>query len=280
MTAGSPPCRSSNWYTPRPTTSNQKGPFGPRKHHGLYTFSSAATSTSPAPWPFPAPWPAFPALKANFVCLMPRMKEAGARPWRWITDPKNVLTWRSMVNRIWHYHFGRGLVDTPNDFGHMGSRPTHPELLDWLAVTLLESGGSIKQLHKLIVTSAIYRQASQQQRFAEVDADNRYLWRMNRLRLEAEEVRDAVLLTAGKLDPTMGGPSVKQFNMSPGIHVTPVVDYVHFDVDRPENYRRSVYRFIFRTLPDPFMEALDCADSSQLTAVRTASVTPLQAWPC
>jgi hypothetical protein len=85
------------------------------------------------------------------------------------------------------------------------------------------------------------------------------------------------LLAAGKLDCTMGGPSVKQFNMSPGIHVTPVVDYTNFDVDRPENYRRSVYRFVFRTLPDPLMEALDCPDSSQLTPTRTVSVTPLQA---
>jgi hypothetical protein len=114
-------------------------------------------------------------------------------------------------------------------------------------------------------------------RFAAIDADNRFLWRMNRMRLDAEEVRDAVLLAAGKLDWTMGGPSVKQFNMSPGIHVTPLVDYANFDVDRKENFRRSVYRFIFRTLPDPLMEALDCPDSSQLTPARTASVSALQA---
>jgi mono/diheme cytochrome c family protein len=197
---------------------------------------------------------------------------------RWLTDPRNVLAWRSIVNRVWHYHFGRGLVDTPNDFGHMGSRPTHPELLDWLAVTFRDGGGSLKRLHRLIVTSAVYRQASRHDpRFAKVDGDNRFLWRMNRTRLDAEEVHDAVLLIAGKLDRTMGGPSVKQFLQSPGVHVTPVVDYEHFEVDRPENYRRSVYRFIFRTLPDPFMEALDCPDSSQLTPVRSASVSALQA---
>jgi hypothetical protein len=196
----------------------------------------------------------------------------------WLTDPKNVLVWRSIVNRVWHYHFGHGLVDTPNDFGHMGARPTHPELLDYLAVTFQESGGSLKQLHRLIVTSAAYRQASRHDpRFAEVDGDNRLLWRMNRTRLDAEEVHDAVLLIAGKLDRTMGGPSVKQFLMSPGVHVTPTVNYESFDVDRPDNNRRSVYRFIFRTLPDPFMEALDCPDSSQLTPVRSASVSALQA---
>ncbi len=201
---------------------------------------------------------------------------------KWITDPKNTLTWRSIVNRVWHYHFGRGIVDTPNDFGRMGAPPTHPELLDWLAQTFLESGGSLKHLHKLIVTSATYRQSSAIPRSATpdpqlTDADNRYLWRMNRGRLDAESVRDAVLQITGRLDFKMGGPSVKQFALSPGVHVTPVVDYAKFDIDSPESCRRSVYRFIFRTLPDPFMDTLDCADSSQLTAARNVSVTALQA---
>src|SRR5262249_27542896 len=129
-----------------------------------------------------------------------------------------------------------------------------------------------------IVTSAVYRQSARHHpRFAETDADNRLLWRMNRTRLDAESVRDSVLLAAGKLDRTMGGPSVKQFIQKPGSHVTPEVDYFHFEVDRRENFRRSVYRFIFRTLPDPFMEALDCPDSSQLTPARNVSVSPLQA---
>src|SRR5262245_14714408 len=197
---------------------------------------------------------------------------------RWITDRKNVLAWRSVVNRVWQYHFGRGIVDTPNDFGRMGALPTHPELLDWLTMAFQEHGGSFKFLHRLLVTSSTYRQSSHDvPRFAEIDGDNRYLWRMNRTRLDAESIRDAVLRVSGKLDPAMGGPSVKQFVQSPGIHVTPVVDYLAFDVDSPENYRRSVYRFIFRTLPDPFMETLDCADASQLTPVRSASVTALQA---
>jgi hypothetical protein len=218
-------------------------------------------------------------LEARFK--LPNPKDEGSRRValaRWVSDPKNPLTWRSIVNRVWHYHFGRGIVDTPNDFGHMGAQPTHPELLDWLAVSLQEHGGSLKWLHKLIVTSSVYRQSSHYNpRFTAIDGDNRYLWRMNRTRLDAEEVRDAVLLATGKLDRTMGGPSVKQFIQTPGIHVTPVVDYTNFDVDRPENYRRSVYRFVFRTLPDPLMEALDCPDSSQLTPARTVSVTPLQA---
>ncbi|MDB5389538.1 MAG: Protein of unknown function (DUF1553)/Protein of unknown function (DUF1549)/Planctomycete [Planctomycetaceae bacterium] len=208
----------------------------------------------------------------------------------WLTDSKNGLAWRSIVNRVWQRRFGRGLVDTPNDFGRMGSLPSHPELLDWLAVTFRdgESGnavgntsvlaGSIKQLDRLLVTSATYRQVSRHNpEFAERDVDNRFLWRMPRTRLDAESVKDAVLQISGKLDPTFGGPSVKQFIQTPAIHVTPGVDYLSFDVDRRENYRRSVYRFLFRTLPDPFMETLDCADSSQLTPVRNMSVTALQA---
>jgi Protein of unknown function (DUF1553)/Protein of unknown function (DUF1549) len=222
---------------------------------------------------------AVPGLVARFPLADPN--DEGSRRValaRWLSDRQNVLTWRSIVNRVWHYHIGRGIVDTPNEFGNAGSLPSHPELLDWLAVTFQESSGSLKSLHRLIVTSAVYRQSSQTDpKFAEIDGDNKYLWRMNRTRLDAESIRDAVLSISGKLDPTPGGPSVKQFIQSPGIHVTPVVDYLNFDVDRPENYRRSVYRFIFRTLPDPFMETLDCADSSQLTPVRSASVTALQA---
>ena len=197
---------------------------------------------------------------------------------RWITDPRNVLTWRSIVNRVWHYHFGRGIVATPSDFGHMGAAPSHPELLDWLAADFIANGGQLKRLHKQIVTSAVYMQSSKQNtEYDSRDADNRLLWRMNRTRLDAESVRDAVLATSGKLDLTMGGPSVKQFIETPGLHVTPNVDYLNFDVDSAGSYRRSVYRFLFRTLPDPFMDCLDCADASQLTATRNTSVTALQA---
>jgi hypothetical protein len=196
----------------------------------------------------------------------------------WVSDPKNALTWRSIVNRAWHYHFGRGLVATPNDFGRLGATPSHPELLDWLTATFQEEGGSLKALHRRIVTSAAYMQASRHRDDAvRIDADNVLLWRMNVQRLDAESVRDAVLQIAGKLDLTMGGPSIKHFQQSPGIHRTPKVDYQAFDPDAPGAHRRSVYRFIFRTVPDPFMDALDCPDASQFTATRTVSVTALQA---
>jgi cytochrome c553 len=197
---------------------------------------------------------------------------------KWISDPRNPLTWRSIVNRVWHYHFGRGLVDTPNDFGRMGSRPSHPELLDWLAARFRDGGGSTKELNRVLVTSAVYRQASGNvASAARIDADNRLLWRMTRSRVDAESLRDAVLQVSGRLDTTMGGPSVQHFALSPGVHVTPVVDYTKFDWDTPGAGRRSVYRFLFRTLPDPFMDSLDCADASHLTAARNVSVTPLQA---
>ena len=195
---------------------------------------------------------------------------------RWIIDRKNVLTWRSIANRIWLYHFGRAIVDTPNDFGRLGRPPTHPNLLNWLA-TEMRDHQSFKRLHYLIVTSHTYRQSSRSEpRAVRVDADNRYLWRMNRRRLDAESLRDSVLQIANNLDLKMRGPSVKHFIQTPGVHVTPVANYLGFDVDDPGLRRRSVYRFVFRTVPDPFMDALDCPDGSQLTPKRNASLTPLQ----
>jgi hypothetical protein len=198
---------------------------------------------------------------------------------RWIADERNPLTWRSIVNRVWQQHFGKGLVDTPSDFGRMGSPPSHPELLDWLAATFRdEDAGSLKALHRRIVTCAAYRQESRNDdRSAALDADNRLLWRMNRRRLDAESIRDAVLLVSGALDRRMGGPSVQQFRLSPGVHVTPVVDYAAYSWSSPGSGRRSIYRFLFRTLPDPFLEVLDAADPSQLTETRGESLSPLQA---
>jgi hypothetical protein len=198
---------------------------------------------------------------------------------RWITAPENMLTWRSIVNRVWHWHFGRGLVDTPNDFGRMGSQPTHPELLDWLAAEFRDSGGSLKQLHRLIVTSAAYRQVStHREDAARMDSDNRFLWRMNRPRLDAETVRDALLAASGKLDLTMGGPSAMQFKFDdPNVNVSPRIDYAAFDPDSPASYRRSVYRFLFRNLNDPLLDSFDAVDPSLSTPKRNATITPLQA---
>src|SRR6185436_10365112 len=134
---------------------------------------------------------------------------------KWIVDPQNPLTARVMVNRIWQYHFGRGIVATPNDFGRMGARPTHPELLDYLANEFVAHGYSVKHIHHLILNSNTYRQSSAPPANAaakalamEKDPDNRLLWRFNRLRLDAEEIRDAMLAVSGQLNSKAGGPSV------------------------------------------------------------------------
>jgi hypothetical protein len=195
---------------------------------------------------------------------------------RWIVDRRNPLTWRSIVNRVWHYHFGRGLVDTPNDFGRMGNRPTHPELLDWLAVEFRDRGQSIKVLHQLIVTSATYRQASvHREAYARLDGGNRLLWRMNRRRLDAEALRDTVLMISGKLDQRLYGPGFRPFGFKDD-H-SPHYKYDEHDPDDPATLRRSIYRFLVRSVPDPFMETLDCADPSLRVEKRNQTLTALQA---
>jgi mono/diheme cytochrome c family protein len=198
---------------------------------------------------------------------------------KWLTDPGNMLTWRSIANRVWHYHFDRGIVDSPNDLGRMGSLPTHPELLDWLAVELRDNGGSLKKLHRLIVTSAVYRQVSDNDPArAAVDAENRYLWRMSRPRLDAETLRDSLLAVTGKIDLTMGGPSAMQFKFSdPNKEVSPRLDYESFDPDSAASCRRSVYRFLFRNLNDPLLDTFDAVDPSLSVGKRNATTTPLQA---
>jgi Protein of unknown function (DUF1553) len=195
---------------------------------------------------------------------------------RWIGSPDNPLTWRSAVNRVWQYHFGRGLVETTNDFGKNGGLPSHPELLDWLACDLREHQ-SLKQLHRTIVLSAAYRQVSTDapQKSA-IDSDNRLLWRMNRRRLEAEPLRDSVLATAGLLDRTLYGPSFQDFVIEKPEH-SPHYEYHLYDPANPKSFRRAVYRFLVRSQPEPFMASLDCADPSMQVERRNESASPLQA---
>jgi mono/diheme cytochrome c family protein len=195
----------------------------------------------------------------------------------WIADPRNVLARRSIVNRLWHYHFGKGIVDSPNDFGYNGGRPTHPELLDWLALNFLENGESFKKFHKLLVTSAAYRQSSESNpAFEKIDADNRLLWRANRRRLDAESLRDSVLAISGKLDLKMFGPGYDLFAFKDD-H-SPVYDYATFSkTEHPETFRRTIYRFAVRSVPNPFLDCLDCADPNLNTHVRNTTNTALQA---
>jgi len=195
----------------------------------------------------------------------------------WIVRKDHPLTWRTIANRIWQWHFGAPIVGSPNDFGPLGQEPTHPELLDWLAVRFRDSGGSFKKLHKLIVMSATYRQSSLgNEDKAKVDSSNQFLWRMNRRKLSAEEIRDSVLAVSGKLNLEMGGPGYYLFALEKTSH-SPHYEYHKFNPEDAKSHRRSVYRFIVRSQPNPFMTTLDCADSSQSTPKRNETLTALQA---
>ncbi len=195
---------------------------------------------------------------------------------QWLTNHQNPLTWRSIINRVWQYHFGAGLVTTPNDFGLNGAPPTHPELLDWLAAEFRASGGSLKKLHRLIVTSATYRQTSNPPSTIRHPPSNELLWRQNRRKLEAEAVRDAVLAVSGKLDLTMGGPGWQDFVIEHPEH-SPHYEYGLADPEDARTWRRSIYRFIVRSQTQPWMTALDCADPSMRVDKRNESLSPLQA---
>jgi hypothetical protein len=136
----------------------------------------------------------------------------------WITHPNNPLFPRVIVNRLWHHHFGTGLVATPNDLGFNGGQPSHPGLLDWLAWELKRNGYRLKHIHRVMVTSSAYRQSSEPNaRGMALDADNRYLWRKSPVRLDAESLRDAMLLVSGKLNRQMGGPGFRDVSLKPSI---------------------------------------------------------------
>jgi Protein of unknown function (DUF1553)/Protein of unknown function (DUF1549)/Planctomycete cytochrome C len=190
----------------------------------------------------------------------------------WIVDPKNPLTARVMVNRIWQHHFGRGLVPTPSDFGHQGQPPTHPELLDYLATRFVASGWSVKAMHRLMLLSRTYQMASADDPAnARVDVNNEYQWRFRRQRLDAESIRDTLLVVSGALDRSPGGP-----------HPFPPMPAWNYTQHNPfkavyETDRRSVYLMTQRIQRHPFLGLFDGADTNASTATRTTSTTPLQA---
>ena len=195
------------------------------------------------------------SLPADLAAATSPEQERRAALAAWLTDPANPLVRRVAVNRLWHYHFGTGLVATPSDFGFNGDRPSHPELLDWLASELLQQKWSLKQLQRTIMLSTTYQQSCASNETAQTtDRGNRLLWRMNRRRLEGEAVRDAVLAVSGKLNRRQGGPAFEDFVFIE--KYAPVYQYVVDD--RPEFWRRTVYRFAVRSVPNPWLEALDC----------------------
>lgn len=196
----------------------------------------------------------------------------------WITSPDNPLTWRTIANRLWQHHFGRGLVRSSNDFGRLGDLPTHPELLDWLACELRDGGGSLKAMHRLLVTSATYRMASLPVPAAAAeDPQNDRFWRFDRRRLTAEEVRDSILAVTGELNLQLGGPSV----------FPPMPAQVLATASRPEDAwgestpeqaaRRSLYVHSKRSLQEPLLAAFDQADTDNSCPVRFATVQATQA---
>ena len=193
----------------------------------------------------------------------------------WLTDPENPLFNRVIVNRLWHYHFGTGIVETPNDFGFNGGRPSHPDLLDWLASEFVANGRRLKAMHRLIVTSNTYRQtAAPSKDGLALDAENRLLWRKSPVRLDAESLRDAVLAVSGKLNPKMGGPGFRDVSITPNNGTT---YYAPIYPKGDEYNRRTVYRFSPRGGRSAVLDTFDCPDPSTTAPRRGVTTTPLQA---
>ncbi|HMC66902.1 MAG TPA: DUF1549 and DUF1553 domain-containing protein [Gemmataceae bacterium] len=197
---------------------------------------------------------------------------------RWIASPDNPLTARVIVNRIWQYHFGEGLVRTPSDFGVMGEPPTHPELLDWLADRFIKDGWSIKKLHRLIVSSNTYRMSKRSNaQYAAEDPENRLLWRVPYRRLEVEAIRDSILAASGQLNPKMYGPSIFPQVPKEALEGHSDPDKIWPPFDEKESSRRTVYAFIKRSMVVPMLEALDLCDTARTSAKRSVTTVAPQA---
>jgi hypothetical protein len=193
----------------------------------------------------------------------------------WLTRPDNPLFARVMVNRLWHNHFGTGIVETPNDLGFNGGRPSHPELLDFLAAEFVARGFRLKEMHRLIVTSAAYRQASTPNPAGlAADGDDRLLWRKKPLRLEAEVLRDAMLAVAGQLNREVGGKGFSDYRETYNNGTT---YYEPYDPVGREFSRRSLYRFTPRGGNQGLLESFDCPDPASAAPRRSVTTTPLQA---
>jgi hypothetical protein len=223
---------------------------------------------------------------------------------KWLTDPRNPLPARIMANRIWHYIFGSGLVATPSDFGHMGFKPTHPELLDWLASEFIRSGWSVKHIQRLILTSKTFQQVSRQSdnqtmgqsdgenspegklslspplpvslssRANSIDSANTLLWRFSPRRLDAEMIRDSILAVTGNLDLTPGGPGFMLYEPNANYARNWIAETSDFE---REDYRRMIYALKIRMEHDAIFAAFDAPDGGQVCPSRARSTTPLQA---
>ena len=237
--------------------------------------------------PGPVVEPAVPAvLTASPVAFPPQPESAkttGRRLnfARWLVSPDNPLTSRVMVNRIWQYHFGRGLVESPSNFGLNGAPPSHPDLLDWLAVEFTENSWSIKHIHRLIVTSSVYRQGSvadvELGNLTAIDPDNRLLWRFPRRRLDAEVLRDRILAASGTLNLRMHGPGIRP-RIHPSVIATSTTrKWPTVDRENPQHWRRSVYIFVRRSVMMPFLEVFDAPTTTESCERRLNTTVPTQA---
>jgi hypothetical protein len=197
----------------------------------------------------------------------------------WITSPQNPLTARVIVNRMWNHHFGRGIVATVDNFGKMGEQPTHPELLDWLSVEFMKRGWSLKQLHRLIMTSEAYQMASSFDHGGNItkDVNNQFLWRYRPQRLDAETIRDAILATSGSIDLKMGGPAFFPHVPQPILDTEKTKGTWNNQPDGPAVWRRSIYIYQRRSLPYPMFETFDHPDMNISAGSRNVSTVPTQA---
>jgi hypothetical protein len=197
---------------------------------------------------------------------------------KWLTSGRHPLTARVMANRIWHHHFGRGIVTTLDNFGKTGEAPTHPELLDWLAVEFVERGWSMKQMHRLLMTSEAYQMSSQwaTEKHLLTDADNLFWWRYKAQRLEAEIVRDNILTVSGSLNRAAGGRAIFP-ELPPEVLASSDKGIWNNTKDGPEVWRRSVYVYRKRGLPLPFFEVFDLPDQNLTCGRRNVSTVPTQA---
>jgi hypothetical protein len=196
----------------------------------------------------------------------------------WLVSRENPLAARVMVNRIWHHHFGRGIVGTIDNFGKMGDQPTHQELLDWLAIEFMNRGWSVKQMHRLIMTSEAYQMSSEFENASnqQKDPDNKALWKFRINRVEGEIIRDSIMAAAGTLDKTMGGPPIFPFVPQE------LLDSIERGIwrntpDGPKVWRRSVYIYAKRSLPFPMVHVFDLADLNVSFGARNVSTVPTQA---
>ena len=228
--------------------------------------------------------PDFPDCVDDSVVTVPEPAEGAKSSGRrrhlaeWISSPENPLTARVMVNRLWQHHFGRGIVSTPSDFGELGQRPTHPELLDWLANDFVASGWSLKAMHRRMMSSSAYRMSSIASEDAAVrDAENKLLSRFELRRLGAEEVRDAILATNGTLNPEMYGPSIYSMMPEEALATSSRPDSVWGKSPEDQVRRRSVYIKIKRSLTTPLLAAFDVADTDQSCPERFVTTQPAQA---